>query len=493
MDTCYLHIGTEKTGTSTIQQFLCSNEDELRKQGIWYSRSLDRPSNRKFAVYAQDFNKDAEGFRRYRIGSPEEHTTFKADVEHHFREEVAAFRAANGRAFVISSEHLHSRLPREELVMRVKGLLAPLFESVRIICFLRPQIEVVISLASTAIRVGKVVDKSFFEIGPADAYYNYDRLLTRWTNVFGRAQMKVTAYHKHLDVLKFFISELSITVGEDFKMARRTNKAIDVAGMAIANLYVLRFGHGSQVLRKVLENTPTKHKVGLARSLAVEIQTRFDASNKKVLDEFPEIQQNDLTPDWNQFEEAGNLHLLEVPAHLHEPIIRIIVEMETLAEALSKNPHRNGSAASGAAQAERESKLEHLAKELSYYKTAYESTPGVARIDWVRKVLFSLDRFVSHDRFVPDNYLLDPYVFDSEFYLKANNLHKIQIHDLANHWLTLGVKQGLPSSRLFQVKYYLKKNPDLKRFYKKNYKAAIGHWIDHGRKEGRIASSFTEL
>ncbi|MCR8709119.1 hypothetical protein [Campylobacter sp. RM5063] len=37
----YVHIGTEKTGTTSIQTFLRNNKDLLQKQRVVYSSSLD--------------------------------------------------------------------------------------------------------------------------------------------------------------------------------------------------------------------------------------------------------------------------------------------------------------------------------------------------------------------------------------------------------------------------------------------------------------------
>lgn len=36
-----LHIGTAKTGTTALQQFLCTNAKKLREHGIHYAMSPD--------------------------------------------------------------------------------------------------------------------------------------------------------------------------------------------------------------------------------------------------------------------------------------------------------------------------------------------------------------------------------------------------------------------------------------------------------------------
>ena len=51
---CILHIGTEKTATSTIQQFLQLNRAELSGQGVSQSECLGKPcriDDRLFSAY----------------------------------------------------------------------------------------------------------------------------------------------------------------------------------------------------------------------------------------------------------------------------------------------------------------------------------------------------------------------------------------------------------------------------------------------------------
>ena len=50
---CILHIGTEKTGTTLIQDCIYSNYNALSKQRVAVSNELDRPNNRKLVAYFQ--------------------------------------------------------------------------------------------------------------------------------------------------------------------------------------------------------------------------------------------------------------------------------------------------------------------------------------------------------------------------------------------------------------------------------------------------------
>ena len=52
-----IHIGTEKTGTTTIQEFLHLNRSKLANQGVAYLQSPGLRNNRKLVTYCMKNNK----------------------------------------------------------------------------------------------------------------------------------------------------------------------------------------------------------------------------------------------------------------------------------------------------------------------------------------------------------------------------------------------------------------------------------------------------
>ncbi len=46
--TAYVHIGTEKTGTTSIQEFLCINQEKLKTQNIIYVSLVGSQKEEKF-------------------------------------------------------------------------------------------------------------------------------------------------------------------------------------------------------------------------------------------------------------------------------------------------------------------------------------------------------------------------------------------------------------------------------------------------------------
>lgn len=82
---------------------------------------------------------------------------------------------------------------------------------------------------------------------------------------------------------------------------------------------------------------------------------------------------------------------------------------------------------------------------------------------------------------------LDPEVFDWRDYLAINNLGFLATPVAAqNHWLNFGIAQGLSGSKTFSAPQYLQVNPDIANAVgATNYQAAIDHFVNTGRAEGR--------
>ena len=53
MKKLYLHIGTEKTGTTLLQEWLYTNKKKKRKNGIYLPNQLEEPNNILLPTYFQ--------------------------------------------------------------------------------------------------------------------------------------------------------------------------------------------------------------------------------------------------------------------------------------------------------------------------------------------------------------------------------------------------------------------------------------------------------
>jgi alpha-tubulin suppressor-like RCC1 family protein len=83
---------------------------------------------------------------------------------------------------------------------------------------------------------------------------------------------------------------------------------------------------------------------------------------------------------------------------------------------------------------------------------------------------------------------LDPDVFNWRDYVAMNGLGGALPNQTAaaNHWTSYGIAEGRVASKTFSPSQYLQLNPDVANvFGATNYAAAISHYINSGRSEGR--------
>lgn len=187
-----LHIGTEKTATTTLQHFLYHNRSKLAARGVGLSDVCGKPNNRLLAGYCQPHGQFDNFFRALGLRSPEEKQAVFADFPERFGAEVAGM---TGDVMVLTSEHCHSRLTTPETLAALQDLVTPHFSEVRIICYFREQAAVAKSLYSTAIKGGK--GKAFEDFlgncTPKNLRYNYAASADLWAEAFGRE-----AFHPRL-------------------------------------------------------------------------------------------------------------------------------------------------------------------------------------------------------------------------------------------------------------------------------------------------------
>ncbi len=107
-----------------------------------------------------------------------------------------------------------------------------------------------------------------------------------------------------------------------------------------------------------------------------------------------------------------------------------------------------------------------------------------------QSIIFLLSLLVLIAGPVQASWVADPALFVATYYADQNQdvLKKVGYNEekLLHHWGKYGIKEGRRASPVFDVKYYLKKNPDVAESYgSQNYAEAAQHWYKKGRQEGR--------
>lgn len=241
---CILHIGTEKTGTTSIQDFLVENHKALKELGYGTLRTLGRGNNRQLAAYSMKENRlNDDYFQANNIFTEEQKKQHDADAERKFGQELNGLSEDDCHTVIISSEHFHSRVVHQEEIIKLKLLLEDFFSDIQVVVYLRPQVDVATSLYSTAVRAGETRDFTEFvhsHCTPTNYYYNYADLLKKWGEAFGCSSLVVKIFEKDSlfegSVVQDFLHVCGILDQSSLVFPSKVNESLTTVGQELLRL-----------------------------------------------------------------------------------------------------------------------------------------------------------------------------------------------------------------------------------------------------------------
>src|SRR5690554_170990 len=219
VDRIVLHIGTEKTGTSTIQHFLSNNRATLAAEGIVYPRFTGLNGGSQWGVVAAVLKRPWQTEIGARLGIRDEAgaDAYRQQLLEAFDEELLA--CPNRHTLILSSEHFHSRLGAPALLRALKSLLARWSDNVQVVVYFRRQDRVAVSHYSTKLKTGQVEPRVFPPVkgDSLPYYYDYERIYANWTQVFGEKAVQAGLFApQHLaggDLLTDFCGRVGVAEG----------------------------------------------------------------------------------------------------------------------------------------------------------------------------------------------------------------------------------------------------------------------------------------
>ena len=268
-----LHIGTEKTGTTSIQKFLYLNRSTLLSAGILVPQSLGKYNHRVLSAISNDDDVFDDFYRSKQLTTPYQRSMAKQRWLGEFINEI---ENSDAEKCIISSEHLQSRLRHPKEIQRLYKLLHPKFSSIHIILYIRRPILTAISLYSTSIKCGSLASKI---PSPDNPYYrhvvDHANTIKMWEHSFPNSDFSVRIFEKE--------SLASGNVIDDFIMqCKLPDLFYDRPGVVNKSLSYL----GLELLRRVNKSIPRYLQDGAvcpARSGLVEFfEENFTAGQSLV-------------------------------------------------------------------------------------------------------------------------------------------------------------------------------------------------------------------
>lgn len=284
-----VHIGTEKTGTTSIQSFLYQNRRKLRKAGFHFLQCAGKTNNRALPAYCLHNDRTDDFYRNLGI------STLEARIEHKRKFIIELEKELGGlpshiKAVVISSEHFHSRIRTEEEMDNVHELLSTYFSEIEIVCYLRDQITTCTSYYSTALKSGNPSSFAAFieRCKPKNYYFNYEEMLQNWERCFGLKALNVSLFSRaHFvngDLLDDFTSKIDPDlVGKLNTNVQIENESLNPTGQALARAVNIAFPIRTlrpelAPLREQCRQLVNKRYKGKGRQLTPESQRQVFAA-----------------------------------------------------------------------------------------------------------------------------------------------------------------------------------------------------------------------
>ncbi len=303
--TIYLHIGTEKTGTTTIQNFLWQNRNKILKQGYIYPKFL--------GIYCFDLSmyssnpKHSVDIRRMKQMNMNEYNKFQKEFPQIFVRKCK--KMIKSYSIILSSELLSSRIRNSEEINKLYELLHLISGDIKIIIYLRRQDLFFTSLYSTAVKSG--CSEKFSDWIRSINYSNFDyyQLLNFWSSVFKKENIIVRVFNKNNfkdnNLIDDFISIFPIEYN-NLRDIENKNISLNVNTLRVLRIinkihYLIKHEaktwHGSSSIEKI-NNINKKYfknkKLKMNKELFNYITNKYRESNRLVAKEYFNLDSSNL-------------------------------------------------------------------------------------------------------------------------------------------------------------------------------------------------------
>jgi hypothetical protein len=221
-----LHIGTEKTGTTSLQKFMAANRRLLSEEGVVYPESPGTDNHIALATLAR--RSRTELWDQLRIDDREQWEAFRREFRQKFSAELAGH---SNQTVVMSGEHCSSRLRTDEEVHRLLEFLDGFFDRITVVVYLRRQDDFLTSTYSTDVKNGGTQPLRIPDEATITFRYDYWELLSRWGRVFGRENMVVRRYGKAFlangNLVDDFLGLIGLGPRHDLQRPEVLNESLD--------------------------------------------------------------------------------------------------------------------------------------------------------------------------------------------------------------------------------------------------------------------------
>jgi hypothetical protein len=232
-----LHIGSGKTGTSSIQYFLRDNRERLGELGYLYPKSPGRARHVRLGLFIQP-DDTLDGFitwHRQRASSP-------AAFRKSFRRRLVREINESGQSRVLFSDEGLYGSPKAAL-RRLRNLVDPIAGSLRLVVYLRRQDDHLASRYQQVVKVGETKRLTEWTHEPEHSEtYDYYRRLRTWERLLEPDEFVVRRFERDSFVdgslLQDFLEAAGIDArADDMVQAPSRNASLDAEAVEFLRVF----------------------------------------------------------------------------------------------------------------------------------------------------------------------------------------------------------------------------------------------------------------
>lgn len=227
-----LHVGTEKTGSTSIQELLSANYESLVNDGVLFPSSIGIPCHINLTACALKNEKKHPIRQLLGLQDQDEFTRFVNKTKKNLQDEICN---TSPRVMVISDEHINVHLSSTETLLEFKKNCEEFGDIISVVIYLRQQDEFRLSLFSEAVKAGNLSNFDLsnplpiFDIVPYRL--DYLSILDNLSEVFGQTLISPRIYDRRTfpngDICADFLTMTGIDIKNITSTKTEKNKTID--------------------------------------------------------------------------------------------------------------------------------------------------------------------------------------------------------------------------------------------------------------------------
>lgn len=292
-----LHIGTKKTGTTYIQEFLRSNIDVLEQAGWSYPSFLNSRNHLGIPLPFSTYQ-TSDIHRAQKITTPEKAQARIVEIGQHLAENVKP-----GQQWIFTSEFFSSRLKFEGEVAALRDFLGHYFDEIRIVVYLRRPEFMIASCYSQSIKEGSYVPLDWEYVINRPNDYSQVSMLKRWQLAFGADNVTVRPYfewyrHDAQAMLNDFFASVGIPHDAPWREPERRadNRSLRAEGVQVLRainfsfpqpgVYQRTLVHQRAAVSRRVQATTGGAPIGLTAELSETALREFANANNTIVSMF---------------------------------------------------------------------------------------------------------------------------------------------------------------------------------------------------------------